>query len=377
MPAIFKVVLSNPSAYATTVTLNWAPSTAAGVNPIETNDVASFEYESAPGVWTAVPASGQVSIAAGQTEVQVRVNPTPDSIYEQTEGFVVNLTAATTNAQSLVITTGQQAGTISDEAENTGDLPTLSIDDQTVDEGAGTISFTVTRTGPSELASSVTYTVTPGTAETPEDYAAGANALSGTVSFAAGETSKTITLSVVQDERFERYQENFEVNLSAPVGATISKGRGVGSIIDDDTPVLALTGPSTVTEGEATTSYAVTLDSTAGVGLSWGSRLSFTLDSAGDTATEGTDYTALMVNALQPGANVFLVGTPTVDANALASAAKRSMIASCCHRSIARCRAAVPSALRRSASAASAATAAASASASPGGVSTPQPSTSS
>jgi hypothetical protein len=45
----------------------------------------------------------------------------------------------------------------------------------------------------------VTYSVAPGNASNPDDYNGSIDALSGTLTFAANETSKTITLDVTDD----------------------------------------------------------------------------------------------------------------------------------------------------------------------------------
>ena len=79
---------------------------------------------------------------------------------------------------------------INDQAE-----PTMSINDVSVNEGAGTITFTVTKSGTTAVGATVGYAVTPDTAGTPSDYTAGTSPLTGTLSFAAGETTKTITLN--------------------------------------------------------------------------------------------------------------------------------------------------------------------------------------
>jgi hypothetical protein len=84
------------------------------------------------------------------------------------------------------------------------DLPELSIADATATEGdpggpATTISFTVTRSGDNGSPSTVSYTVVPGSASNPDDYNDSIDALSGTLTFAANETSKTITLDVTDD----------------------------------------------------------------------------------------------------------------------------------------------------------------------------------
>ena len=109
---------------------------------------------------------------------------------------------------------------------------TLSINDITVTEGdAGTknATFTVTRSGDQTLVSTVNFATANDTATQPSDYAS----TSGTLTFAAGETKKTVTVSVNGDTEDES-DETFFVDLSTAVNATISDSRGVGTIIDDD-----------------------------------------------------------------------------------------------------------------------------------------------
>ncbi len=59
-------------------------------------------------------------------------------------------------------------GTIKDDGTGSGgaddDRPSFSVDDVTVNEAAGTLTFTVTKTGATALASSVDYATADGTA---------------------------------------------------------------------------------------------------------------------------------------------------------------------------------------------------------------------
>ena len=109
----------------------------------------------------------------------------------------------------------------------------LSINDVALPEGnSGTtaFNFTVTLGAPATGPVTVKYQTSNGTATAPSDYIA--RGLS-TLTFAAGETSKTITVSVMGDTAVEP-DENFFVNLSAAVGAVITDGQGTGTIKNDD-----------------------------------------------------------------------------------------------------------------------------------------------
>jgi Ca2+-binding RTX toxin-like protein len=115
----------------------------------------------------------------------------------------------------------------------------LSIADASLtegDAGAADMLFTVTRNGGSDGAVSATWTVSLNGTASASDLGA---PLSGTVSFAAGQTSATIRVPVNGDLAIEP-NETFSVLLTNPLGgATISDGTGVGTIRNDDFPPLA------------------------------------------------------------------------------------------------------------------------------------------
>lgn len=110
--------------------------------------------------------------------------------------------------------------------------PRITIGDASVREGnSGTAvaTFTVTLSAASTEAVTVAYATADGTATAAGDY----QAMSGTLSFAPGETSKTITVPVRGDRAAEP-DESFLVNLSGPSNASIAKAQGVGTILDDE-----------------------------------------------------------------------------------------------------------------------------------------------
>ncbi|HYH66736.1 MAG TPA: FG-GAP-like repeat-containing protein, partial [Urbifossiella sp.] len=110
--------------------------------------------------------------------------------------------------------------------------PALRISDRTLTEGnTGTASatFTVTLSAPSTQPVTVAYTTGNGSATAGSDY----RAASGTLTFAPGETSKTLTVPVNGDRSGEP-NETFVVNLSSPTNAAIADGQGVGTIVDDE-----------------------------------------------------------------------------------------------------------------------------------------------
>jgi uncharacterized delta-60 repeat protein len=129
----------------------------------------------------------------------------------------------------------------------------VSINDISISEGnSGTkvATFTVTRTGGS-AAFDVNFATADSSATAADaDYVAAA----GTLHFAAGVNTQTISVTINGDTKVES-NENFLVNLSAATnGATFSDGQGVGTIADDDNPTGSVTiGDAVVSEGNSGT----------------------------------------------------------------------------------------------------------------------------
>ncbi len=117
-------------------------------------------------------------------------------------------------------------------------IPELSIDNVTVNESAETATFTVSLSQASSETITVDYATTDGTATAGNDYTNS----NGTLSFAAGETTQTLTVDISNDTQSES-NETFGVNLSNANAATIADAVGTATIVDDDSDN---TNPSTV-----------------------------------------------------------------------------------------------------------------------------------
>jgi hypothetical protein len=112
-------------------------------------------------------------------------------------------------------------------------LPSLSIGDVTVNQGAAATSaaFTVSLSAPATAPVAVTYSTADGTAQAGVDY----QAVSGTLTFAPGQTQKTISVPVSPATQAEPDQ-TFFVNLASPAGATLTRAQAVGTIKDTVAP---------------------------------------------------------------------------------------------------------------------------------------------
>ena len=116
----------------------------------------------------------------------------------------------------------------------------LSVADADVREGPdATLDFVVTLSRERTEATTVDYATSDGTATAGTDY----TAASGTLTFAAGETSKTVSVAVLDDTHDEGGVETLSLTLSNAEGAQIADSIATGTVADDESqqPVEALT----------------------------------------------------------------------------------------------------------------------------------------
>ena len=175
------------------------------------------------------------------------------------------------------------------------DTGIFSIDSPRVvegDSGPTPMTFTVTLAPPASVQATVDYAYAmSGSATAGVDHAA---IPSGTLTFAPGETSKTISATVNGDTDMEP-DEGIGLQLSnpAPSGFALAQLSGRlanGLIVDDDRPTLTIDSPR-VAEGDSGTTQLVFT-----VTLSPASTGQVTVEvsgASGGTATQGSDYTAI------------------------------------------------------------------------------------
>ena len=236
--------------------------------------------------------SGKLTITAGESSGTITIATLDtDGVLDPGETLVVKLTSASTAARTVAVDdTATKTTTILEE-----DMVTVSVaavmvadDDKSKVEEGETASFVVALTGTVSGVVQVPYTTANVTAEsgTNKDY----TAASGTLEFQAGDISKTIEVTTLEDS-YNEADETFAVSLTAvtgPAGVSLGTSSATGTIEDDD-PVSAALGTHTadVAEGDDAT-YEVELSggtSTAPVVVN------YAVDTS-STATTGTDYTA-------------------------------------------------------------------------------------
>ncbi|MBU3015581.1 hypothetical protein KO488_12500, partial [Poseidonibacter lekithochrous] len=259
--AIFNIQLSTESAVDTTFDLALNAGTA-----IEADYVPKIEIF-VNGEWVEATSA---TIPAGETEIVARVETIEDGVFEGSEEFTIDV-----ELSDGITSNTNETSTIS--ILDSDEEPQITILGSEVQEEDGVLTFTVSLSNPSISEITVDFTTADGTALAGSDYVA----QNGTITFAPGETSKTISISIIDDLIYEDSESMF-VNLTNAVNATISEEQGEGKILDDgDLPTLSVSG-SEVTEGE----YAI-----FNIQLSTESAVDTTFDLAlnAGTATEA-DY---------------------------------------------------------------------------------------
>jgi uncharacterized delta-60 repeat protein len=230
--------------------------------------------------------SGTLAWADGDSAPKTITVPIiDDAAFEADEAFSVTLAGPTGGAILGADTT--TVTIISDDAPQRGTIG-LAQAATTVDETAGTVTLTVTRTGGTDGAVGVSYATAAGTAG-----AGDFTATSGTLTWADGDaTEQTITVPITDDPLVEA-EEAFAVTLSNPTGgAALGTATTTVTIIDDDIftvpGVISLTVSNvTVNETDGTVSFTVTRAD----GLGGAVGVEFT--TASGTAVEGEDFEAL------------------------------------------------------------------------------------
>ncbi|MEX2103255.1 MAG: Calx-beta domain-containing protein, partial [Gaiellaceae bacterium] len=186
-----------------------------------------------------------------------------------------------------------------------GDQSSLSVGDLLVTEGTGTATSAVFRVRLSAASSApvtLSYATSDGGATTPADYAA----RSGALSFAPGETEKTVTVPLVSDALDEAH-ENFSFDLAGANGATLADAHAFATIVDDDPEVTVSVGDASASEGDAAT-FTVSLSAASG------KLITLEYATAGGTAATGADFTAAGATvAFYPGEREKAVTVATLE----------------------------------------------------------------
>lgn len=168
-------------------------------------------------------ASGTLTFTTAQASQTISIATTDDAIIESAETFSVALSSPT--GGSAVGTPGSANATLNDNDSGPCSGISYSVNDVTVVEGSPLI-FTVSKAGTTASSCTVNYATANGTATAPTHYIA----TSGTLTFTSTQTSRTVTVTTIDNSRLNATLSMY-LNLSAPSGgATLSDSQGLGRI---------------------------------------------------------------------------------------------------------------------------------------------------
>ena len=146
-----------------------------------------------------------------------------------------------------------------------GQNATVSISDDTAAETDGEMAFTSTLSKPVSAAVSVRYTTRNKSPRAGSDY----TETSGWIDFLGGETSKTISVPILDDDTDEK-KEQFEVALTSFVNvAAGSPSVGTGTITDNDVTALTAEFRNVPASHQGRGSFTFRVDFNQDVNTKW------------------------------------------------------------------------------------------------------------
>jgi len=187
--------------------------------------------------------TGTVSFAAGETSKTITVLAVGDSVAESSEGFTVALSSP---SLGTTIGTASANGIIQNDDASLAIAAASAVKPEG-NTGSTAYTFTVTRSGYVAQASTANWSVVgSGTNPASASDFVGGVLPTGTVSFASGQTSKTVTVLVAGDSVVES-DEAFTVTLSnASAGTAMGTAAAAGTIQNDDSASLSIVATSAI-----------------------------------------------------------------------------------------------------------------------------------
>ena len=259
--AVIEVTLSR--AAATIVTVDYATSNGTAVAPGDyatTSGTLTFNIGELSKTF-AVPVLNDGTFEGSETVNLVLNNVTP----------VVGATLGIPTNAVLTITDGTVQPTVK-----------FSSATYSVGEAAGTATITATLSAPSSTPVTVNYATSNGTAIAPGDY----TATSGSLTFAAGETSKTFPVAIFNDA-LDEVDEVINLTLSTPGNATLGiPNKATLTIVDEDAAPTVQFASGTASKGESSGAVEVIVT----LNVPSGKVVTVDYASSNGSAIEGEDY---------------------------------------------------------------------------------------
>jgi hypothetical protein len=176
-----------------------------------------------------VAAEGDLVFAPNESSKTIQITIKEDAVYENGDIFRVVLSNPTGGAAVRQPSTAQVTITDDDPAPTVQFEPT----NYSVNENAGTVTLTITKSGPTEAETTAYYKTRDGTARAPADYTSVGDDLTASVVFQPNETSKQIQIPINNDG-YREQDETFEVYFPAILPGTPVGQTATVTIVDDD-----------------------------------------------------------------------------------------------------------------------------------------------
>ena len=278
------------------------------VSNVVVTSAAAAAVSSAPTAVTAIAHDGSAAVSwtaptdnGGSAITGYRVVGTPAGsatvVGTATSATVTGLTNGTAYRFTVVATNG--IGDSAASAASTAVTPlaaqavpvSVSVADATLVQPAttaGTLNFVLSLSAASTSAVTVAYRTVDGTALAGTDYQA---VTGGSVTFAAGQTSKTVPVTVTARPWHGTGSHTMTLQLGAVSGAVVVDGSGTGRLLASQGPISVTARDVVVQQGAAAGSAVFTLSLSAAPAA--GETVSVVVATANGTAKAGTDYTAL------------------------------------------------------------------------------------
>lgn len=245
-------------------------------------DALASSLVAAAGIDFANPMVDRLVIPPGETSKTITVEVIGDIEPEEDETFKLSVFSPVGNA---IVTDGEAIGTIIDD--DYANAPSLSIADVSATEGNSgwqTLTFRVVLSKVAASPVCFGLQLTGGTATAVEDFGdTGTNSC-----IPVGASGMSFNVTIIGDTLVEP-NETFNVTALHVVGANVSDGAAVGTILNDDFasgPILSINDVAIV-EGNAGTKIA---NFTAKLSAAQATAVRFDIGTANGTATAGSDY---------------------------------------------------------------------------------------
>ena len=211
-------------------------------------------------------------------------------------GLAFNTTDSSDSTASKVYLV--QTALVSEQAA----IPTgvqLTNDQFFTSESNSSITLTVTRSGDISGSSTIDYATSNGTATAGSDY----TSVSGTLTFAAGQLTRSVSIPILDDQIFEGPSETFNFTLSNPSGASLEAlSTAVITIGDtEQRPTIFASGLNAAEGNSGTKTFSLPFTLTNASA----EQVSIDYTTVNGSATAGTDYVA------KSGVLTFAPGTST------------------------------------------------------------------